>query len=129
MVTMKLKSIGAAMLAAAALFGCTTFASAQAKPQAKTQTKAECKPSAPGKHDDCAVPYTIKVSGLDCEGCMETIKTGLTKVTGVEEVKTNFKSKSVTVWICPHKNVKQSSLTAAIKKSGFKVKSIHQGKA
>jgi copper chaperone CopZ len=126
---MKLKSIAAAMLAVATLFGCPTFAVAQVKSPGKAQTKAECKPAAPGKHDDCAVPYTIKVSGLDCEGCMETIKTGLTKVTGVEEVKTNFKSKSVTVWICPHKNVKQSSLTAAIKKSGFKVKSIRQGKA
>ena len=124
---MKLKSSLMLCAAAAAIvFGSGMSAQAQAKPAAKCQ---DMKQATPGKHDECAVPYTIKVGGVHCEGCMESIKADLTKVTGVEEVKTSFKAKTVTVWICPHKNVKTSTITAKIKKIGYSVVSIKQGKA
>lgn len=101
----------------------------------KSSTKMECKDckdekggqKVAGKRDACAVPMTLTLKGLHCEGCETTVKESLTAVKGVEEVNVSAKKQQAVVWVCPDKNVKPETLKAAVKKAGYNVVKIEKG--
>jgi copper chaperone CopZ len=89
-----------------------------------------CKPGekkTAGKHDPCAVPMTLTLSGLHCGGCEGVVTKGLMAVKGVEEATVSAKEQRATVWVCPHKGVKPEALKAAVVKAGYKVVKIEKG--
>ncbi|MDX1934802.1 MAG: heavy metal-associated domain-containing protein [Capsulimonadales bacterium] len=111
----------------------TPFAVAQEKPSAKSGKAMACENCAPktgakkAGRDACAVPKTMTLSGLDCPGCANGIKSALAEVTGVEEVTVDVKAQKAVVWVCPHKNVTTKALTEAVTGAGFKVVRVEDG--
>lgn len=57
----------------------------------------------------------IKVSNISCTGCVNTIKNGLKKVEGVEEVQVDQNSQTVTV----EGEVQKEVLTARLSELGY----------
>lgn len=57
----------------------------------------------------------IKVSNISCTGCVNTIKHGLKKVEGVEEVQVDQNSQTVTV----EGEVQKEVLTARLSELGY----------
>lgn len=88
------------------------------------QGAKSAKAGASGKRDACAIPYTIAMKGLHCEGCAATITDSLKAVKGVEEVTVDPKTQKATVWVCSHKNVKPAALKSAVVKAGYQVVSV-----
>lgn len=80
-----------------------------------------------GKRDACAIPMTLTLKGLHCEGCAETVKESLVAVKGVEEATVSAKKQQAVVWVCSHKNVKPDALKAAVKKAGYSVLKVEKG--
>lgn len=123
----------ASVVVAGLLFSAPSFAqsSASAPAAPKKMDCANCEaPSAKTaatKRDACAVPMTLALSGMHCDGCAANVSKSLMAVTGVEEVKVNSKTQQAVVWVCPHKNVKPEALTAAVTKAGYKVTKVSKG--
>lgn len=91
---------------------------------------ANCKGDSPkktGKRDACAVPMTLELSGLHCQGCEQNVTSKLMAVKGVEEVTVSAKDQKAVIWVCPHKNVTATQLTAAVNKAGYKVVKVLKG--
>ena len=84
-------------------------------------------PKVADKRDACAVPMTLSLKGLHCEGCEANVKAELQAVKGVEEVSVSAKKQQAVVWVCPHKNVKPEALKAAVKKAGYTVLKVEKG--
>lgn len=57
----------------------------------------------------------IKVSNISCTGCVNTIKNGLKKIEGVEEVQVDQNSQTVTV----EGEVQKEVLTARLSELGY----------
>lgn len=124
----------AATSAALLIFAALPTAQAQqqtAGTKAKSSDAACCPAPANGvktaKRDACAVPMTITLVGLHCAGCEGGVTKALMAVKGVEEVSVSAKTQQAVVWVCPHKNVPSSALTAAVKKAGYSVVKIAKG--
>lgn len=106
-----------------------------AKPATKTVKAMKCANCTPetgkktGKHDACAVPVRLTVSGMSCQGCATSLKTALSEVEGVEEVTVDFKTQKATVWVCGEKNIRNETLKTAVKNAGFQVVKMNKGQA
>jgi len=65
----------------------------------------------------------FKIKGMTCEACTETINLALSKVTGVLEYKTNFKSGSSTVKF-DNSKTREQTIIVAVNETGYKVSDI-----
>lgn len=128
---MKNTNLSRALVAVFSLALVTPVFAQTAKPSAKMECK-DCKDAkggqkVAGKRDACAVPMTLTLKGLHCEGCAETVKESLVAVKGVEEATVSAKKQQAVVWVCSHKNVKPDALKAAVKKAGYSVLKVEKG--
>lgn len=57
------------------------------------------------------------VPKIVCEGCVETVKGALQKISGVRDVKADFKTKKVE--ITAEESVEKNSLISALKEAGY----------
>jgi len=62
----------------------------------------------------------FKIKGMTCEACTETINLALSKVHGVLEYKTDFKTGSSTVKF-DNSKTKEQAITDAVNETGYKV--------
>jgi mercuric ion transport protein len=62
----------------------------------------------------------FKINGMTCEACTETINLALSKVPGVLEYKTDFKTGSSTVKF-DNSKTKEQAITDAVNETGYKV--------
>jgi copper chaperone CopZ len=67
----------------------------------------------------------VTISGMTCTGCEQTIKTNVTKLEGVSDVKADFKSGKAIVDFDPNLT-DTSKIRSAITKSGYKVTGFNQ---
>ncbi len=67
-----------------------------------------------------AVTETIKVSGMTCGGCENSIKSSVAKLEGVREVQADHAAGRATVTYDPAK-VDRAAIKGAIEKLGYKV--------
>lgn len=67
----------------------------------------------------------LKIKGMTCEACSETINLALSKVPGVLEYKTDYKTGSSTVKF-DNSKTNQDSIADAINESGYKVTNIQK---
>jgi copper chaperone CopZ len=128
---MKNTNLSRALVAVFSLALVAPVFSQTAKPSAKMECK-DCKEGkggqkVAGKRDACAVPMTLTLKGLHCEGCEMMVRENLEAVKGVEEVSVSAKKQQAVVWVCSHKNVKPDALKAAVKKAGYNVLKVEKG--
>jgi copper chaperone CopZ len=128
---MKINNLSRALVAVCSLALTSSVFAQTAKPSAKMECK-DCKEGkattkVAGKRDACAIPITLTLKGLHCEGCETTVKDNLSAIKGVEEVSVSAKKQQAVVWVCPDKNVKLDVLKAAVKKAGYNVLKIEKG--
>lgn len=62
----------------------------------------------------------IPIKGMVCEGCMESVKTALESVTGVEQVKVSLKKKEALVTYDPV-HATEHNLCKAIQTAGYDI--------
>lgn len=128
-----MKATNLTLIVALALVGGSASFAQNSKPaDTKASQKMECKDCKPagnatGKRDACAVPMTLSLKGLHCEGCEANVKGKLSAISGVEEVSVSAKKQQAVVWVCPKKDVKPDALKAAVKKAGYSVVKIAKG--
>ena len=67
----------------------------------------------------------VTISGMTCTGCEQTIRTNVTKLEGVSDVKADFKSGKAVVDFNPGLT-DTSQIRNAITKSGYKVTGFRQ---
>ncbi len=68
--------------------------------------------------------YTIWVDGLACPFCSYGIEKQLSKLPGVNSVKTNIKSGTVTLKTRGNQKIADAELRAAVDRAGFSVRKI-----
>ncbi len=68
--------------------------------------------------------YTIWVDGLACPFCSYGIEKQLSKLPGVNSVKTNIKSGTVTLKTKDNRKIADADLRAAVDRAGFSVRKI-----
>ncbi len=71
-----------------------------------------------------AETYKLQVDGLACPFCAYGIEKQLGKLPGVNTLKTNIKSGTVTVKTSKGKNLTRAQMSGAVKRAGFSLRSI-----
>jgi copper chaperone CopZ len=70
----------------------------------------------------------IRVDGMHCHKCEETIRKALSKIPGVREVEVDFNSHQASV-LFDHALVSMTQLVSAVSRSGYSVPSFTQTQA
>ncbi len=63
----------------------------------------------------------LKISGMSCASCANTIEKSLKKVEGVVDANVNFASEKATIELADTQSVKKSDLVNAVKQAGYDV--------
>lgn len=71
-----------------------------------------------------AETYTLRVDGLACPFCAYGIEKQLGKLPGVNTLKTNIKSGTVTVKTSKGKKLTKAQMSGAVKRAGFSLRSV-----
>jgi Cu+-exporting ATPase len=66
--------------------------------------------------------YVLDVQGMTCEGCAAHVQKGLSKVSGVAEVKVNYAKSEASVCVKVGASVQGETLVQTVEKAGYKAK-------
>ena len=67
---------------------------------------------------------TVKVTGMHCEACAETVTANLKKIKGVKDVQVDVTTGTVLVFADKESSVKKATVKSMIEKSGYTFNSI-----